>query len=308
MIKKSISLFLVFLFIFLANSFGATNPVDLIKQMNEENLKAYVRPLITSFGTATGSGLYHTASTHGLLGLDVGLKIMWVPIPEDAKTFEAKILKISLTDIDTTYRTTATIFGESGTDTISVPIGSYAIPPVLPGGLNLPGIPFFMPQLNVGLIQGTELMIRYIPIPFKGSDVQIFGAGLKIGLNDLLNLKLLPVNIAAQGAYQVFNIGDIIKSSTISANIHVSKTFLMLTPYVGLGYENTKMNFDYTFKYQIPGQPQSTEVPVEVSINGENSFRTVIGLAFKFGMFLVHGDYNITKYPSFNGGVAFSLR
>lgn len=306
MIKKS--LFLVFLFFISVNIVVATNPVDMIKQMNEDNLKGYVQPLITSFGIATGSGLYHTAGTHGLLGFDFGLKFMWVPIPESAKTFVAKVMKISLNDTIFEDITTATIFGESGPDTISVPAGTYALPPVLPGGFNLPGIPFFMPQLNVGLIRGTEVMIRYMPIPFKGSTVQIFGAGLKIGLNDLLNLKLLPVNIAAQGAYQVFNIGDIIKSSTINANILASKTFVLITPYVGVGYENTKVNFDYTFSYQIPGQPELTEVPVKVSLKGENSFRAVVGLSVNLGLIMVHGDYNICKYPSFNGGIGVSLR
>jgi hypothetical protein len=305
MIKKSKSLFLVFLFVFSVNTAVSANLIDMIKQMTEDNLKGYTQPLITSFGEATGSGLYHTAATHGLLGFDIGLKAMWVPIPESAKTFIAKVMVLSLHDTSFIYETTATVFGKSGPDQVSIPPNSFAIPPTFPGGFNLPGFPFLMPQLSVGLIKGTEVMVRYIPISFKGADVQIFGAGLKIGLNKLLNLKLLPVDVAVQGAYQVFNIGDIIKSSTFSANVHASKTFLVLTPYIGLGYEKTKMNFEYTFSYQLP---EPTDVPIKVFITGENHFRAVVGMTLKLAILMIHADYNIAKYPSFNGGIGLSLR
>jgi len=299
---------ILFLFIFFINGFSA-NLIDMITQMTEDNLKGYTQPLITSFGEATGSGLYHSAATHGLLGFDIGLKAMWVPIPESAKTFVAKVMVLHDTSfLYETTATTATVFGKTGQDPVTVPPGSNAtIPPAFPGGLNVPGFPFLMPQLSVGLIKGTEVMVRYFQISYKEADIQIFGAGLKIGLNKLLNLKLLPVDVAVQGAYQVFNIDTIIKSSTFSANVHASKTFLILTPYIGLGYENTKMNFKYTFSYQLPGQ-QPTPVPVKVSLTGENHFRAVVGMSLKLAILLIHADYNLSRYPSFSGGLGFSLR
>jgi hypothetical protein len=313
MTNKFKVLTILILFVFLGNGFSA-NLIDMIKQMTEDNLKGYTQPLITSFGEATGSGLYHTAATHGLLGFDIGLKGMWVPIPESAKSFVAKVMVLHDTSfLYETTATTATVFGKTGQDPVTVPPGSNAtIPPAFPGGLNVPGFPFLVPQLSIGLIKGTEIMVRYIPtITYyysgKGADIQIFGAGLTIGLNKFLNLKLLPVDVAVQGAYQMFNIGDIIKSSTFSANVHASKTFLILTPYIGLGYENTKMNFDYTFTYQLPGQ-QPTPVPVKVSLTGENHFRAVVGMSLKLAVLLIHADYNISKYPSFSGGFGFSLR
>lgn len=305
--KFKVIAFLIILF-FIANGFSA-NLIDMIKQLTKENLKGYTQPLITSFGEATGSGLYHTAQTHNFLGFDLSLKAMWVPIPESAKTFVAKVMVMQdTTFLYETTATTATVFGKTGQDQVTIPPGANAtIPSVFPGGLNLPGLPFLMPQLNIGLIKGTEIIIRYIPISFKEAKVQIFGAGLKIGLNKLLNLKLLPVDIAIQGVYQVFNIGDIIKSSTFSSNIHASKTFLVLTPYLGLGYENTKMDFDYTFTYQLPNQ-QPKNIPIKLSLTGENHFRAVAGLSLKLAVFLIHADYNIAQYPSFNGGIGFTFR
>jgi hypothetical protein len=308
MANKFKAIILSILFVFIAQGFSA-NLIEMIKQMTEDNLKGYTQPLITSFGEATGSGLYHTAQTHKFLGFDLGLKAMWVPIPESAKTFVAKVLVLSNNLAETTfiYDTTATIFGKSGQDPVSVLSGSIAIPSTFPGGLNLPGLPFLIPQVSIGLIKGTEVMFRYIPISFKEAKVQIFGAGLKIGLNKLFNLKLLPVDVAVQTVYQVFNIGDIIKSSTFSSNIHASKTLLVVTPYFGIGYENTKMNFDYTFTYSLPNQPQ-TNVPIKLALTGENHFRAVIGMSLKLAILMIHADYNLTKYPSFNGGIGFSLR
>ncbi|MEO0115408.1 MAG: DUF6588 family protein [candidate division WOR-3 bacterium] len=284
--------------------------LEMIKKINENNLKGYVQPLITSFGEATGSGLYHTAQTHNLLGFDIGLKAMWIPIPKDAKTFVAKVMALSSNLADTIFidETTATVFGESGQDPVSAPSGYYPIPSVFPGGLNLPGLPFVMPQLSVGLIKGSEVMLRYIPLPFEEAKVQIFGVGIKAGLNNLFGLKFLPVDVAVQGVYQVFNIGDIVKSSTFCANIHTSKTFSVLTPYLGIGYENTNMNFAYDFNYQVPGQTQPITQSINISLSGENHFRMVVGLSLKFAVFLIHADYNLAKYPSFNGGLGLTFR
>jgi hypothetical protein len=307
MSKKFKIISVLFLFVFVVGTF-ADNLLDMIKKMNEDLLKGYTQSLITSFGTATGSGLYHTAATHKLLGFDIGVKAMWVTIPDAAKTFEARVLALSPAG-DTTWvtKTSATIFGEKGRDSVIAPSGYYPVIPALPGGLDLPGFPFAMPQLSVGLVKGVEIMVRYIPIPVQGADVQIFGAGLKLGLNNLLNLKLLPVDVAVQGVYQVFNIGDIIKSSTFSVNVHASKTLVMITPYIGLGFEKTKMNFEYTFNYQIPGQ-QPAQQDIKVAYIGENNFRAVAGISLKLAILLIHADYNLTKYPSFSGGLGFSLR
>lgn len=308
MITKFKIIPLLFLFIFVVGSF-ADNLLDMIRQMNKDLLKGYTQPLITSFGTATGSGLYHTAKPHKLLGFDIGVKAMWVTVPAIAKTFEAKVLALSHSgDTQWVTKTTATIFGKKGRDTVVAPTGYYPVIPALPGGLDLPGFPFAMPQLSVGLVKGTEIMVRYIPIPVQGANVQIFGSGLKLGLNQLLNLKLLPVDVAIQGGYQIFNIGDIIKSSTVSINTHTSKTFLVLTPYVGLGWEKTKMNFEYLFEYKFPWQQSPQQDTIKVTYTGENTFRAVLGVSLKLSMLLIHADYNLTNYPSFNGGIGFSLR
>jgi len=180
MTKKIKIISFLFIFFFVVSAFG-DNLLDMIKKMNEDLLKGYTQPLITSFGTATGCGLYHTATPHKLLGFDIGVKAMWVTIPEAAKTFVARVLTLSPTgDKQWVTETTATIFGEKGRDTVIAHAGYYPVIPALPGGLDLPGFPFAMPQLSVGLIRGTEIMVRYIPIPVQGADVQIFGAGIKI--------------------------------------------------------------------------------------------------------------------------------
>ncbi len=289
--------------------------MDKIKQASEEILKSYTQPLINSFGILTNTSLFHTAYTHRLLGFDLSLKLSYSPIPHKARFFSDSVLACSLKSDDSlTYfyvyvESAATIFGPTGKTRVPVPGNGVAIPKELPGGLNLPGVPFLIPQLNVGLFLGSELMVRYIPVPFKGTRVEIYGVGLKENLNAFGPLRSLPLGIAIGTAYQVFNIGDVVKGSNISIHSLLSKRILFLEPVVGIGYEMTKVNFNYQFQYKIPTPTGEREEKkdVKVSFKGENKFRIHLGCALRAGLTFFYLSYENALYDAFSltGGINF---
>jgi len=315
--------------LFFSLLFGQENYEPLaekIKKVSENLLEGYTQPLITSFGTGISTGLFHTARSHKTLGFDIGVRIMYIQIPEFAKYFDAKVLTCSLANNRLDYDSlildsTSTIFGPKERTDVPVSGSAVGIPPYIPGGFNLSGFPVAMPQLNVGIISGSELAIRYIPFTFRGSSVNFLGIGLKQNINSLPFMKslTLPVDIAIGGAIQDFGIEDsngyqIVNSHTWNLQLVVSKNLIAFEPMVGFGFEGTKVYFKYDFEYEIPdtlnpGENITVTDNVDIELIAQNSYRAIMGFTFKLGIFYLHYDYNlVSHYKTHNAILGFSLR
>ncbi len=75
---------------------------ESLQKMLGNNAKEYVQPLVTGFGAGMNSGLYRKASTKtGKLplpiGLDVGLVVNAVAVPDAAKMFEYSMMENTIT-------------------------------------------------------------------------------------------------------------------------------------------------------------------------------------------------------------------
>jgi len=289
---------------------------ELIKEMTEDLVTTYTQPLVTAFGTAMNCGLYNTASAHKTLGFDLGLKLMLVPIPAEAKTANYNkvltFIRTSPTTYDTGFTevTGSTVFGDTHfTDTPHNPPDTICIPNELPGGVNLAVLPLIVPQLSVGIYKGNEVMIRYVSFTFEGTKISLLGLGLKQNFNALL--PMLPIDLGVQFAYQSFKLGEILTSTNTNINLHASKSLSIpgigITPYVGVGLDNTNMRLKYDFEFIDPYTGTFSQA-VDVSVKGENSSRTVLGLRLKLFVFTLNADYNIGKYPSFSIGSCISFR
>jgi hypothetical protein len=299
-------------------------PIELIKGVGNDMLQEYAKPLVYSYGVAMTSGLYHTAHAHKFLGFDIGIRVQYVQIPTSAKTFTAHVLACSVNTtqgkVDTFYLdipNAATIFGPVGPDSSFRPANGITVPPALPGGLGLAGMPFLVPQASVGLfLPGLELMVRGIPYKFQGADLLFAGAGLTEEITAIPGIKL-PFNLAVQGYYQMLTLGGMIDSRSYGANIHVSKSLLLFAPYVGVGLDKSTMSFKYDFKFNAPDHidPETRQlvtVPVSLPVNltydtGVN-FRAVAGIALKLGPILLNADYNWARYSAINAGLSLAIR
>ncbi|MGQ9664643.1 MAG: DUF6588 family protein [bacterium] len=299
---------------------------EKIKKISEGLLEGYTQPLITSFGTGISTGLFHTARSHKTLGFDIGVRVMYIQIPEFAKYFDAKVLTCSLSNNKLVYDSlildsTSTIFGPKTRTDVPVSGNTVGIPPYIPGGFNLSGVPLAIPQLNIGIITGSELMIRYLPFTFKGSKVEFLSIGLKQHLNSLPFMKalFLPIDIAIGGALQDFGIEDsngyqIVNSHTWNLQLILSKNLVAFEPMLGFGFEGTKVYFNYDFEYEIPdslhlGQKITLKDNVDIELVAQNSYRAIIGFTFKLGIFYLHYDYNlVSQYKTHNAIIGFSIR
>lgn len=300
----------------------AASPIELIRGLGDDLLEDYSRPLVESYGVAMGTGWYHSARPLRTLRLEIGARLMMVNIPENARTFSARVLACSVNTatqkVDTFYVTVegaATIFGPRGSSPVPLDENAIAVPPALPGGLGINWMPFIVPQASVGLPFGLELTARYVPWPFEGTTVSFLGVGAKKGFSSPLGI---PLDFAVQGFYQRFDIGSEFNSVTWGGNIHVSRSLLLFAPYAGLGLDKSNTSVDYIFRATVPTgieggrlRTEEIDIPVQADYERPVSIRGTLGVALRFGLMLVNADYNYnlsTGYHAASLGVGASFR
>jgi len=101
-LKTVIGLMLILALIMPVIPLKAQSLEESLQKMLGDNAKGYVQPLVTGFGAGMNSGLYRKASTKtGTLplpiGLDVGLVVNMVAVPEAAMMFEYSMMENTIT-------------------------------------------------------------------------------------------------------------------------------------------------------------------------------------------------------------------
>jgi hypothetical protein len=182
-------------------------------------------------------------------------------------------------------------------------IGS--IPPAfdLTAGGNLNIIPFGVPQLEVGSLFGTELLVRFIPPIDIGEwvgDFSFWGIGLKHSISQYFyndtnrdgnadkREQIAPFDLAVQAVFQRTSLENTVgytnaklkaTANIFSFNIHASKNFdNIIEAYTGLAFEMTDIVGSYTYTLPISMQVDlglaqyNPEDPNNPIIDPENGF------------------------------------
>jgi hypothetical protein len=292
--KKLVLLFLV---VFVLSSVTKAQFEDRITKLLGTELTNYSTPLATMTGTYFNSGGYYSASVSKLFGFKVSLIGMMIFIPDDQKTF-----KVNPYEGYNGEETSATFFGEKGA-AIAGPTGFLVYPP----GVNTSSIPAGIPQIAASTM-GSEVMIRFLPtIAVEDVEANLFGFGLKHSISQYL--PLVPVDIAVQFMYNKFSITSTdldISTTNIAFNAHASKSLGPLIVYGGLQYESSSMDLDFIYQGDAafgtsPGDK------INLSLDGDNSFRVTIGAAVKLAVLVINADYNIGSQSAFVAGINFEI-
>ncbi|NQU27407.1 MAG: hypothetical protein HQ528_03890 [Candidatus Marinimicrobia bacterium] len=176
-----------------------------------------------------------------------------------------------------------------------------------PVGFDLPAFPMVMPQFSLGLPMDIELTLRGFPSADLGDagELSFFGFGGKIGLNQFVPVPIPFLPRVAVGYYMTsLKIGDMLESNHSIATLQVSKSIPFITVYGGFGLESSDMDVSYTYTDELTG----TTIPIAFSLEGDNSFRTIVGMRLKLAVISINADYNIGEYPVVNLGVGLTLR
>ncbi len=270
---------------------------DRFSYLLETDLAEYAKPAVTSLGVGLNSAGYHDAYVSKLFGFSIGVRAMFIFIPDDQLTFKP----VGLPDGYSADKETATIWGEKGA-VYPGPLGYVTYP----GGLNVTTVPLAYPQASVSLL-GTEIMIRYLPeidLGDSGESLSLFGFGIKHSISQYI--PLLPVNIAVQFLYNKLSVTNVMESKNIAFNVHASKSFGLFSLYGGLQYETSTTEFTYVF--EDPNNVSTLDgTEISSTIDGDNNIRLTVGAAFTAAFFVINADYSIGSQSVVTTGISFEF-
>ena len=301
-----------------SSSFGQLNKILSVDiEQGEKLIEAYFTPMTGSFGSGLNSGWYNTAKPHSLGGFDLTFTLNTVVIPGSAKTFN--IVDAGGTTFTSAETEASTIFGSSDATTMKYFNESTGsdVDFEMPGGLKTPAVPLPMIQAGIGLIKNTAIDIRYMPMLNVGDNINVnlFGVGLK---HDLLQWipgigDALPISLSLQGGYTSLNteleIAEqkvSLKTKATTINLVASKKLLMITGYIGLGYNSATTTFATDANFDLGGIQFDEKIKVDFESN--KNLRTNIGLRLNMTVVTIQADYTFAEYPTATLGLGVSLR
>lgn len=177
----------------------------------------------------------------------------------------------------------------------------------------MPILPTGAPQITVGTVMGTQVMVRYLPsIEIdKLGKMTFSGFGIIHNPGVWLN-NPLPVDVGVGFFTQSLKIGSIVESSATQYGIFVSKTIgaiISIVPYAGFTIESSKTTVNYDFEYStvVNGATVNAKDKINFEIEGENSSSFIIGATIKLAVVNLNVDYKMAKYNTLSAGVSFGF-
>ena len=314
-------------------------------------MQPYITPAVNAFGAALGSGWYNTAEPHKLGGFDITFTTNVAIIPKKYESFLIDENQLSYLRLhDQALDETPTVAGETEEGPVmDYSFNEYTQPAFnMPQGLNTNYVPSPMIQAGIGLVKGTEVMVRFLPnLHIKGNELGLWGIGVKHDIKQWIpGLKKLPVlQLSVMYGYtrlhtfisldlkpEGINAGSLpgadsrpwdnqtmkLITETHTANILVSANLPVVCFYGGIGFLTTKTNLklegDYPTVY-IDGSTPSVMAlvdPINMEIKNQDGSITKprfnAGIRFKMAVITIHFDYSWANYSVLSGGLGISFR
>ncbi len=265
----------------------------VVKQFTDQSVIGYIQPIADMFGANMNSGYFHTAAIEQSgfhLSFDmIGMATM---LSDGQKGYTAT----APPGFNPATFQTATMFGGKGAVVTDAATGlSYR---GSDGVFNTQVFPLAVPQLTLGNLYGTQVLIRYIPIPKMDNfpNVTLWGIGARHSISQYL--PDVPVDLAAGIFYSSFTVGDFINYKGLAINGEASMSWSILTVYSGLQWEKSSMDLSYVSQ-------DVSHTSVSVTMDGANTFRFILGVGLGLGPLKIFGDANFGSMTTFSAGFGF---
>jgi hypothetical protein len=325
------------------------NLEETLQQLSEIAAKSYARPVTDAIGINLNGGWFHRAPEAKLFGLSLefGIVAMGTFLDDADKTFSASapwrfsaeqaadlaadinplvrdlvVDEILSNDFNVTIAGPTAIGSDqnnvsvvfSGDEVLGETIGgqTFELEGITGLAADLDILPLATPQLTIGTVFGSMVTLRWLPdieIDEDIGTISYFGFGIQHNFQSWIRTPL-PVEVSLGYFTQTLDIGDIIKASTNSYGVTLSKQiggrFLNLTSYAGYMFESSEMDFNYSFEIDTPGGGTDTQ-NIAFTLDGINENRTIIGLSLRFAILNINADYNFGKKNSATAGLMFAF-
>lgn len=205
----------------------------------------------------------------------------------------------------------------------------------LPPGADLNTLAAGVPQLEIGSLWGTELLLRFIPPVNMGKNVGDFafwGIGIKHSISQYFQDRTfdMAIQFVYQGTHLENEVGVTKAQLTANANmyninLHASKDIYgYIDIYTGISYDFININSSY--KYFLPVEiqwelgllewphhnptpgytgdqhPQTTNMVLE-----DTNLKWIIGLKKDWGPMTYFLDFNLGEINIFTGGIQYTF-
>lgn len=342
-VKKLLS-FLVIILITMT-SLNAQSLQETLGNITGDASKGYLSPISSAFGANLNSGWVTRAPSSKMYGVDIDFRlvVMGTLFGDNAKTFSSSgkfrfdnaqadqlvagisnaaaraAVKAEILNTDFTVSISgptivgskkdsikvnfpgATIQGENvGAMTFVLPVGGFLE--------DLPALPLAAPQFTIGTVYGTSVSFRFLPSIEINKDLgefKYFGFGLQHNVGQWIPTPI-PLDVSVGFFTQTMEVGKIFKSTATTFGAYASKSFSVIRPYAGLVFESSSIDINYDVEYDTPGGG-TTKSSVKFTLDGENSFRFLLGTALELGFFSLNADVNFSTYTSISGGLGFAF-
>lgn len=311
---------------------SATTPAG--KTDSNKLIGAYVSPLVEGLSYGLNGGWYHTAKAHKTLGIDLGVSVNAVFVPNNKLTFDPTALKLETIHTVQPGARASTFIGPSGKTAYafnSNPSATFNGPEGidLKGNIGMNVVPAPTAQLGIGIWKNTDIKFRYMPeIEVSETKIKMIGFGVLHDIKQhIRSIKLLPFDLSVVAAFTRFNgvtglEGTFAKPAndqrrqemTYQMNAWlfqalISKKLSVITFYGGLGYNTIKTNVDLLGSYVIVDGDPSSAIKDPFFVKYKNSsFRATAGFRLKLGPIYLNTDYSLQEYSTLSVGLGLTVR
>jgi hypothetical protein len=271
-----------------------------LEQYSGPRIQGYMQPLADALVANLSIGYINAISSAKKFSFSLELVAMTAVVDESMRTYTAS----TPAGFQPATHETPTIFGGP-----AQPVQHSTIP-----GLSYRGadgladaeyFPAGVPQLRLGGLLGTEVVIRYatsamVPTLDEESfpDLSLLGVGVQHSISQYLKL---PLDVSVGGSFNSLKFGDLVNLSATSFGVNVGKSFGLIGLTGGIQSEGGTMNLTYTST-----DPQgSGNVDVDVEVKRMLRFRA--GAAFNLGFIRVFGDAAFGDFTSYAAGIRFGI-
>lgn len=275
-----------------------TSLEETIRQYSATSIEGYVQPLADVLVANLSSGWHNGAPlARQRFSLSVELVGSLAALDENMRTYVAEA---PLGFEPATFRT-PTVFGGKATAVQhqSIPGLSYRGSDGILDGDYFPGA---VPQLRIGGLFGTEVMVRYITTSIAAAipeseipDLTIYGVGVRHLVSTYL--PFLPFDLAVAASVNAISLGDMADLRGTSFALQAGRTFGVLGLYGGVATDQGRMHLSYTST-----NPQA-EGTVDVDLTARRSVRVTGGAALRAGPLTIFGDANRGRLTTYSFGL-----
>lgn len=324
--KKSLIILLTGILLMSTNVKAQKNIIDVLNGgLHDANLIAneYLRPYGEMLGVNLNSGWYNSAKVHKIGGFDLTITGSYSTAPSSKGSFDVSNLPLKqLVAMD--GATTAPTMAGSKDQSIAFAYKDAPNQEVVE--LSGSGLDYFvspMLQAAVGLPFHTEIMGRFAPRVNYGDFGQTYmwGLGLKHSLKDYIPfVKRVPfLQMSVLGAYTHFEgslgVSDAQLGSgklesmanAYTGRLLIGANFPIVCFYSGIGYGNTKSNFDLVGEFNVEGETDPVSNPIALDYSTGN-FDFNVGMRVRLAIFSIHADYSVGDYSVITAGVGINFR